>query len=153
GLAGATFHMVSGTLSMPGGGDVNVGFFATFQVGGTSAPETVTVDNNAGDINFQQGATLSVGLGSTNDLLTKQAGDIANISITGSTRLTSYSGLAGANATPVLDAAAGILDTTSGFFDFTVDNNKLEHVFLMGTDIVVPDYTSKQLTIKQGGTV
>ena len=53
----------------------------------------------------------------------------------------------------MLAAAAGIVDTTNGFFFLTVDSHNAPHDFLMGTDIVQPNYTPTQLTIATGGTV
>lgn len=152
-----TFSMVSGTIAMPNAANLVVNENATFKVGGTSNPDTVTVDNNGGSVTFQDFSTLSVGLGATNDKLGKAAGDSGNIFLHSRAKLTSYAGLAGAAPTPVLVAGAGVIDTTNGFFNRTVDvfsgNGNAPHVFLMGTDIVQPTYTPNQLSIASGGTL
>ncbi len=150
GLAPATFNMVSGTISMAGAGSVNVFQFATFEVGDTTTTttvDTVNLSNGTGSLQFQSGATLSVGLGTTNDQLVDAAG---NVSINSSARLTAYSGVTGASASPVLTATAG---TVTGFFALTVDTFNSPHVFLMGTDIVVPVYTVSSVSVASGGTV
>lgn len=151
GTSPATFNMVSGNLSMTSGGNLNVNKFGTFEVGDTTKTttvDTVTLSNGTGNLNFGVGATLSVGLGTTNDQLVDASG---NVTINSLARLTAYSGVAGAGASPVLTASAG---TVSGFFDMTVDptNDNAPHVFLMGTDIVTPNYLPNAVTVMKGGT-
>lgn len=141
----ATFNMVSGTIAMPGSASIVVNASGTFQVGGTSSAEVVTVNNNAGNITFMNRSVLSVGLGSVNDRLVK-AGS-GNININPVARLMSYAGLAGAAPSPVL------VGTNQGFFFLTTDNGNAPHAFLMGTDIVQPAYSDTQLTIASGGTL
>jgi hypothetical protein len=157
----ATFNMISGTINMAGAGNVTVNRLGTFQVGNTATPgtaETVTLNNGAGSITFRSGSTLSVGLNlgglaNPNDLLVDSGG---NVVLNGGSRLSAYSGLADLVVpTPVLSMPAGIINTSAGFFDLTVDpaQGNTEHVFLMGTDIVNPRYLQTQLTIVAGGTV
>jgi hypothetical protein len=151
----ATFNMINGTISMPGGGNINVGSsggveFATFEVGDTARTttvDTVHVNNGAGLINFFPFSTLSVGLGATNDRLVD---DVGSVVIDPRARLTAYSGVAGASATPVLTATFG---TVTGLFAMTFDPNNanVPHVFLMGTDIVLPAYTGNSVTVIKGG--
>jgi hypothetical protein len=153
GVSPATFNMISGTISMTGGGNVNVSRFAIFEVGTTTTTttvDTVTVSNGTGSIRFNAFSTLSVGLGATNDQLVDASG---NVVIAAGARLTAYSGVAGAVASPVLTAAtAG--RTVTGFFALTFDphNANSPHVFLMGTDIVVPDFSTNALTIREAVT-
>lgn len=146
----AVFNMTAGTLAMSDGSELRIIENGVFQVGGTSAAETVIVDNGSGDIVFSDG-TLSVGLGAVNDKLLKQVGDTGNIVFQQftSSRLRA-TGLADANATPVLDAGTGLL---LGTFDNSADFFGVVHDFFVGSDIVTPDYTSSTLTIKRGGTV
>jgi hypothetical protein len=148
----ATFNMIGGTIGMAGGGNVTVNRFGTLQIGDsntTTTVDTVTLNNAGGNLTFNAGATLSVGLGTTNDQLVDTAG---NVTINAPVRLTAYSGVAGSAASPVLTATAG---TVGGFFAMTVDpvNNNAPHVFLMGTDIVVPTYALNAVSIVKGGTV
>ena len=61
---------------------------------------------------------------------------LAIVTVNSAARLTAYSGVAGAAATPVLSAAGAVNGT---FVDTTDPNNfNAPHVFLMGTDIVTP---------------
>jgi hypothetical protein len=152
GASPASFYMISGTISMPGAGNVNVAAFATFEVGdttNTATVDTVTLNNGTGRLLFNAGSTLSVGLGATNDKLVDANG---NVTINPLSRLTAYSGVAGAVASPVLTATNG---TVTGFFALTVDavNINVPHVFLMGSDLVVPTYTANSVAVVQGGTV
>ena len=98
----ATFSMASGTIAMPDSANIVVNKNATFKVGKTSTAETVTVDNNAGNVTFLRGSTLSVGLGTVNDKLVKAAGDTGKIIVNNLARLTSYAGPAGATPSPCL---------------------------------------------------
>jgi hypothetical protein len=151
GVSPATFNMVSGLLSMSGGGNnVNVAQFATFEVGDTTKTNTVdsvTLSHGTGSLTFLTGATLSVGLGGTNDQLVDATG---NVSIA-QARLTAYSGVTGASASPVLTATAG---TVAGTFALTADPaaNNAPHDFLMGTDIVTPTYSANAVAVARGGT-
>jgi hypothetical protein len=152
GTSPATFNMVSGTITLTGGGNVNVGAFATFEVGDTTATstaDTVTLNNGSGLLTFGIGSTLSVGLGTANDQLVDVAG---NVTIGAPARLAAYSGVAGSTASPVLTATAG---SVNGLFAMTVDplNNNAPHAFLMGTDIVLASYAANAVAVVRGGTV
>jgi hypothetical protein len=157
----ATFSMISGTINMAGAGNVTVNRLGTFQVGNTATAgtaETVTLNNGAGNLTFRNGSTLSVGLNqgglaNPNDLLLDSGG---NVVLNSGVRLTAYSGRTDLSVpTPVLSTPAGIINTAAGFFDLTVDpaQGNTAHAFLMGTDIVTPDYLQTQLTIVAGGAV
>jgi hypothetical protein len=145
----ATFNMVSGTLSMTGGDSVTVNTLATFEVGDTTKTttvDTVTLANGNGTLSFTSGATLSVGLGTTNDQLVDASG---TVTISNQARLTAYSGVAPTSAKAVLTASA-----VTGTFAMTTDptNNNAPHVFLMGTDIVMPTYLANAVDVTQAGT-
>jgi fibronectin-binding autotransporter adhesin len=160
GVSPATFNIIGplgNTITMAGATTnvVNVQKFATFEVGDIAnlggVADTVTL--NAGTINFNAFSTFSVGLnpGGSNDVLVVAAGSVA---INSSARLTSYAGLAGTSPASgvVLSAPTG---TITGTFALTTDpaNNNAPHVFLMGTDIVVPTYGTTQVSVVAGGTV
>lgn len=149
GSSRAVFAMSGGVITAAGI-DVLVASNATFQVGSSAAAETVQLNNAGADLVFDFGSFFAVGLGATNDKLIKQsnAGDL--ISIESTARLRSYSGLADAAATTVLDAGAGQI---AGRFALTVDNGSNAHDFLAGTDIVTPTYTTSQLALARGGVV
>jgi hypothetical protein len=141
----ASFNVTSGTVSMPGGGDVTVFANATFHVGATSAAETVTVANGAGLLDIQGNASLAVGFGPTNDRLIKTGA--GNINLGAGVRLVG-SGLAGATASPVLVSQTALL---VGRFANSTDANGAPHDFFAGSDIVASAYDFTQVTVKAGG--
>ena len=112
----------------------------------------MTLNNGVGNLDFLSFSTLSVGLnqGNPNDQLVDAAG---NVTIAPGARLTAYAGRGDlATGTPVLTATAG---TLTGFFALTVDplNNNAPHVFLMGTDLMVPTYAANAVSVVEGGTL
>lgn len=143
----ASFNMTSGTISMPGGGDLSIQGNAIFRVGSTNAAETVTVANGTGVVNFGPGTALAVGFGTTNDQLVKTGS--GTIIISNTARLLG-SGLAGASETPVLISQTGLL---AGRFFNSVDAEGDSRDFFAGSDIVTPTYDFTQLKIKAGGIV
>ena len=143
----ANFNMTSGTISMPGNGNVSVLANATLRVGATSAAETVTLVNGTGSLTFNANSAFAAGLGATNDQLIKTGA--GNIVIDPTTKLLG-SGLAGASATPVLVSQTALL---AGHFAGSVDASGAPHDFFAGSDIVTPAYDFTHLTVKAGGTL
>ncbi len=141
----ARFQMTSGTIVMPGGGDVTVTNGGTFLVGATSSPETVTIANGAGALSIN--GTLAVGFGATNDLLIKSGSGL--VSVLNESHFIG-SGLAGASASPVLASETALI---VGRFPGSVDASDAPHDFFAGSDIVTPAYDFTQLTVKAGGTL
>jgi len=164
----AVFNMTGGTIQFTGGsnfGSISVDSQGSFEVGAKGGPagaEMVTVDNGTGNIFFNAGSTLEVGMASGAhgtgfvDELAKKAGATGNIVIEDGTRLIGAAlngnGLAPTTPATVLDAAAGMVE---GFFDLTVDPNNhfASHAFLMGSDIALAGYNPSTLTVVSAGTV
>ncbi len=103
--SGATFAMTSGTISMPGGGNVMVFAYATLQIGTPGGGQTVSLDNGAGTLTLSPQSRYEVGLGSPNAKLVKQGS--GNVLISGSDLVAD--GLATDTALPVLAASGGAI--------------------------------------------
>lgn len=143
----ASFNMTSGTISLPGGGNVDVAANATLRVGATAAAETVTLANGAGLLTINGSAALGVGFGATNDRLIKTGTGNINLA-TGALLL--GSGVAGASASPVLVSQTALL---TGRFANSVEADGAPRDFFAGSDIITPAYDFTQLTVKSGGVL
>jgi len=139
----ASFHMTSGTISMPGFGNFIVGSNGLLSVGGATTPNTVILDNGAGNLTIT--GALGVGFGVTNDALSKTGNGVITLS-TNSQLL--GTGLAGTGASPVLISQEGLI---IGHFANSVDAGNHPHDFLAGSDIVTPAYGATQVTVQAGG--
>jgi hypothetical protein len=140
---GAELHLDSGTISMPGNGNMTVQADGTLSVDAGPGADTLTVANGSGNLTFT--GNLSVGFGTTNDRLIKTGTGLINLN-PGAHLL--GTGLAGVDASPVLASQTAII---IGRFANSADGDDVPHDFLAGSDIVTPAYDFTQLTVKAGG--
>jgi hypothetical protein len=134
-----------GTIAFPSGGDLTVQSDGTLQVGtNPAAAETEIIANGSGTVTFN--GTLAVGFGATNDRLV--------VSGTGPVVLTANAaklvgtGIAAAAASPVLTSQTAAL---AGRFINSADASDNPHDFFAGSDIVTPNYSFTDVTVKAGG--
>src|SRR5258708_30612453 len=97
--------MSSGTIAMPGNGNVTVGANGTFQAGtDPNSAESVTIANGTGNLAIN--GNLSVGFGLTNDQLIDISTGVVSL---GATAHLVGSGVAGSSATPVLTSQTALV--------------------------------------------
>lgn len=139
----AEFQMTSGTLSMPGNGNLRVDENGILSIGLLDTPETVTLANGTGRLTIE--GALKIGFGDTNDHLIK-TGD-GYIELTPTARLWGQ-GLAGETATPILSSQTALL---FGRFANSENLDGTPRDFFAGSDVVTPVYDFTSLTVMAGG--
>jgi hypothetical protein len=145
----------SNTLTMGTTSTLTIASNGTLRVGDDSTAETLTVNTGGGNLIFDAGSRLEVGLGTgapnTTDKLVLAGG--GNVQVSPAARLIG-NGVANFNpnvSTTILDVGTSqILDDLGrpgGRFALTVDGSGNAQAFLMGADIVAPTYTPDTLSV------